>query len=1161
MRDEVLSKLKPSDLNEYNRSTCLPNTRLDLIKFMIEWTAEPLNDQRSVLWLYGLAGVGKSTLMNTIVEMMRKRRRLGAFFFFDRDVPERNAATLIRTLAYQLGRFDDRIGTKLSQAIKCNPNIAQMSLDSQFANLLSALCSIEWSKDPIVLVIDALDECGTEHDRTFLMQALSRGFHTLPPFIRVLVTSRQVRDIEVAFASHAAVFPCYLGIDSCNTKEDIMEYLRHTLADIRRENKYLFFGLDWPGEDRIRVLGERARGLFVWASTACLYINSHDPRLRLEELTTQNPVDASSPFTQLDELYRIGLKSAGNWADPHFRSDCRNIFGVILSARIPLPCAVIDSLLGLPRPCLHAISRLGCVLCWDEINTIRVIHPSFYDYLTSRCHDEAWFIDVEEHQKRLAVLCINLLDKNLHENICGLTLPNPVQGKTLSGAISYACRFWVDHVCLVSGHANNIGDLIHDFLIRHLLHWIEAMAILRSHSSTIKSLERLLNLFNVWCLFKPPRSKLIAHFKERLATHRDLRQLIYDGYRFTQYFANTINKHPLLIYTTALPFTPNNTRLYHIFHRSSLPKVICGVPATWSPQLQMLRHGHGIASIAFSPDGTKIVSGSEDTTIRIWEASSGMEILPPLQGHDRRVTSVAFSQDGMTIVSGSVDKTVRVWDARTGMEKLPPLRGHSRCINSVAVSRDGTKIVSGSSDKTIRVWDAQNGIEILPPLRGHSRRVNSVAFSPDGMKIISGSSDKTIRVRNARTGIEIHPPLRGHNHDVTVVAFSPDGTTIISGSWDMTIRVWDARTGMRKLPPLRGHNNCVSSVAFSPDGTKITSGSWDKTIRVWNVGTGIEMPLRGHDNHVNSVAFSPDGTKIISGSSDKTIRVWDARISIGTVLPRRGHGKRVNSVTFSPDGTKIVSGSSDKTIRICDARSGIDILPPLRGHDRRVNTVAFSFDGTKIVSGSSDKTIRVWDARTGLETLPPLRGHTNCVNSVAFSPDGTKIISWSLDQTIRIWDGGTGESILAPLRSHNSRVNSVAFSSDGMNIVSGSWDKTIRVWDVRTGVETPLQGQDDYVNSVAFSLDGTKIISRSSDNNIHVWDARTGVRTFPHLRPHPANGNGDDNAIISRYRNVGSFLSLLPLELSLDPLTIQGSCCVGWTVDHELVIIHLPAAR
>ena len=488
-------------MNEYNRDPCLPKTRLDILKFIMERIADGSSDGQRVLWLYGLAGSGKSTLSTTIARMMRELHCLGAFFFFDRDIPERNTATLITTLAYQLADFDARIGAEVSRVVESNPNIADMPFDFQFANLLSAkaLQAVEWSGAPVVLVIDALDECGSEMERKKLLQALSKGFQDLPPFIRVIVTSRQESDIQRALTS-PAVHPYHLNIDSAASRDDISEFLRHRLNEIRTTNEYLRLGSNWPGDDKINALAKRAAGLFVWASTACLYIESHAPDRRLNELITQQSVDTSSqPFANLDRLYKTGLQFAGRWTEPSFRSDCCSVLGAILCARIPLSCSMIDSLLPLDQPCLQSISQLGCVLRWSDTEPIRILHPSFHDYLSSRCREELWFIDLEKHNEKLAVHCLNLLDSEngLRENICGLTLSHPVENETLPEAVSYACKFWVEHICLISDATGNIGDQIYAFLCRHLLHWIEALAILKRHDITIRSLQSLLKWLSV----------------------------------------------------------------------------------------------------------------------------------------------------------------------------------------------------------------------------------------------------------------------------------------------------------------------------------------------------------------------------------------------------------------------------------------------------------------------------------------------------------------------------------------------------------------------------------------------------------------------------------------------------------------------------------------
>ena len=293
-------------------------------------------------------------------------------------------------------------------------------------------------------------------------------------------------------------------------------------------------------------------------------------------------------------------------------------------------------------------------------------------------------------------------------------------------------------------------------------------------------------------------------------------------------------------------------------------------------------------SVAFSPDGSRIVSGSDDNTIRLWDTQSGDNIAT-LEGHSATVWSVAFSPDGSRIVSGSSDNTIRLWDTQSG-DNIATLEGHSATVLSVAFSPDGSRIVSGSSDNTIRLWDTQSGDNIAT-LEGHSATVLSVAFSPDGSRIVSGSSDNTIRLWDTQSGDNI-ATLEGHSATVLSVAFSPDGSRIVSGSSDNTIRLWDTQSG-DNIATLEGHSATVLSVAFSPDGSRIVSGSSDNTIRLWDTQSGDNIAtLEGHSATVWSVAFSPDGSRIVSGSDDNTIRLWDTQ-SGDNIATLEGHSATV----------------------------------------------------------------------------------------------------------------------------------------------------------------------------------------------------------------------------------------------------------------------------
>jgi WD40 repeat protein len=350
-----------------------------------------------------------------------------------------------------------------------------------------------------------------------------------------------------------------------------------------------------------------------------------------------------------------------------------------------------------------------------------------------------------------------------------------------------------------------------------------------------------------------------------------------------------------------------------------------------------------------------------------------------LQGHTDDVNSVAFSPDGKRIVSGSVgttlETTLKVWDTQTGQETLT-IQGHAGPVYCVAFNPDGTAIVSAGVGM-VKLWDAQTGQETLT-LQGHTDDVNSVAFSPDGKRIVSGGGryDREgkpfaeLKLWDVQTGQETRT-LKGHTHYVLSVAFSPDGKWIVSGSMDTTLKVWDAQTGEPTLL-LSGHTGPVHSVAFSPDGRRILSGGGE--LKVWDAQTGQEIrTLKGHTGWVHSVAFSPDGTRIVSGSNDRTLKLWDAETGQET-RTLQGHASVVYSVAFSPVGKRIMSASGDRTLKVWDVQTGQEILT-LKGHTAPVHSVAFSPDGKRIVSGSLDKTIKLWDARAGQETFT-LKGHT-----------------------------------------------------------------------------------------------------------------------------------------------------------------------------------------
>ena len=299
----------------------------------------------------------------------------------------------------------------------------------------------------------------------------------------------------------------------------------------------------------------------------------------------------------------------------------------------------------------------------------------------------------------------------------------------------------------------------------------------------------------------------------------------------------------------------------------------------WVTDPPLTRHTDSVRSVAFSPKGSPLASGSDDKTIRLWNPKTGQPNGTPLTGHTGFVLCVAFSPDGSTLASACEDNTIRLWNPNTGQPIGSPLTGHTDFVISVAFSSDGSSLASGSLDKTVRLWNAKTGQQIGAPLTGHADSFYSVAFSSDGLMLAGGSRDKTIHLWNTKTGELMGAPLKGHGKQVLSVAFSPDGSTLASAGHDKTVRLWNAKTGQPIGAPLMGHTESIASITFSPDGSVLASGSYGKTVRLWNAKTGqpIGLPLTGHTSDVFSVAFSPDGLTLASGSADKTIRLWHPR--------------------------------------------------------------------------------------------------------------------------------------------------------------------------------------------------------------------------------------------------------------------------------------------
>lgn len=532
--------------------------------------------------------------------------------------------------------------------------------------------------------------------------------------------------------------------------------------------------------------------------------------------------------------------------------------------------------------------------------------------------------------------------------------------------------------------------------------------------------------------------------------------------------------------------------------------------ATGSEVTTFEGHESLVKSATFSPDGRRVVSASWDGTARVWEAATGKQLTVLTRGQDTvvlgtgerrtvtwRMLSAAFSPDGRRIVTTSNDSKAHVWEVSTA-KQVTVFKGHAPSFAGVVAaefSPDGRWVVTASWDSTARVWEAATGREVTT-FRGHTGWVLAAAFSPDGRWVVTGGSDHTARVWEAATGKEVRT-IQGHNAFVTSAAFSPDGQRFVTGSTAGRARVWDVATGSQ-VAVFHGYTSLPKAVAYSPDGRLVATANSDHTTRVWDVANGAETVLRGHTDTVQVVAFSPDGRWVVTASDDWTARVWEAATgSKVTVL--RGHTNPVHAAAFSPDGRWVVTGGWDNEARVWETATG-NLLTTFRGHSGWVNCAGFSSDGRWVVTASDDHTVRVWEPATGKQvTVHRTDGLWRFAKVASFSPDGHWVVSGGGDGPAEVWEAATGKQVTT-LGKQSAWIDGAAFSPDGRQVVTAGGDHTARVWDAITGNEVTLfRGHTNSVSSAAFSPDGRRVITASRDNTVRVWDAQTGAELLRRL--------------------------------------------------------------
>jgi WD40 repeat protein len=326
---------------------------------------------------------------------------------------------------------------------------------------------------------------------------------------------------------------------------------------------------------------------------------------------------------------------------------------------------------------------------------------------------------------------------------------------------------------------------------------------------------------------------------------------------------------------------------------------------------QLPGNGGRVGCLGFMVAGDSLIVPVEDGPMSIWRLDRPPEPTTRLAGHKKEVWGLKYTPDGTTLISSSDDHSIRLWDARDGGLRAM-LEGHDSLVAAVAVSPGGTLLASAGFEATVGLWDLPGG-RLRRMFRGHTDRVRTVAFSPDGRRVASAGSDKTVRIWDVKRD---EPVLvfRGHTDTVHVLAFDPRSGLLVSAGNDRTIRGIDVDR-RREVFALAGPEH-QTSLAYSPDGSVLASGDERGNVTIWDVATrSPRWSYKGSDAEVWGLAFSPDGRTLAAACGDARVRLWDP-ITGQVMLVLEGHARRVNAVAFAPDGRTLASADHDGVVRL-----------------------------------------------------------------------------------------------------------------------------------------------------------------------------------------------------------------------------------------------------
>ncbi|RDA95348.1 hypothetical protein CP533_3444 [Ophiocordyceps camponoti-saundersi (nom. inval.)] len=979
---------------------CLPNTRIEVISKIKRWAANPKSE--TVFWLNGMAGTGKSTLCRSIAKIFQENGSLGASFFFRRGEGDRgNSSRFFTTVAAQLAKTRPFLASYIKQAIDDNQGIFDMSLVIQFEKLvrdpLRALTPDPRGKQPIVIVIDALDEC--EYDRSGRVKPIIDIFlHDKRLGLKVLVTSRPEWEIRRGFRPHEDQYQDIIlhEIPRPIIERDISVFFDYMLARIRADNEELGLSADWPGPDNTQRLVDMSMPLFIYASTICRFLNDSkwtSPERRLQEVLKQSITGSELRLdaTYLTVLSKI-IEGLPDKRAETVLADFKTIVGSIITVASPLSIATLSCILSVGQDIIKSqLSMLHSVLSVPKSETtpVRLFHISFRDFLLSDQNKSRFRIDEKLAHRDLATSCLRIMTDSLKKDICGLqrlglydaTIERNEVDKVIPFEVQYACLNWVIHLQGARETAGSLYDDAYSFLKCKFLQWIEALSLTRQVPESIRIIKRL---------HAPVKAMTII-------PDTQFSDFLDDALHILQNNFSIITTAPLQIYSSVLLFAPSRSVLKNLFE-GDIPEWIHRKPEVetdWDHSLlwKLESRSRTVRCVAFSHDSLLLASASDGIT-ELWNSETGECVQELGTAGIEGMYQVAFCRDSQFVVTFSFFRlSLRVWLVHTG-----------ECIQDIKLYPEGSVSAFRISRRSLLVV---------------TRRVNE---RPVCSRIVTGSEcDKLEGICGSTRGTALSP-------DSSLVAWTSEKT--------MTVAAVDTEKQMRVLGKRFGWRD---SIIFSHDSSLIASIGEDK-ICLWPTGSGkcfqevVSKAPSAFRVAFSRLAFSHDSSLIAGASSlsrGAKVLIW--RVDSGDCIQQlETHYGTPISVAFSYDSSLIAMSSSSNTVwvwRVGAAKGAIEKRS--RG---RVSMIALSDDSTLVSAIMLDNphTVHVFRVDTGQRLFK--LDVSNQVGSLSLLPDSSLVASSPENNSILLWRADTGQfsktlsAFLAiPLSGRNE--SNIGFSS------------------------------------------------------------------------------------------------------------------------------------